>query len=122
MNFLLDTHIWIWTLVEPDRLSRPVQSALTAVNARRWLSPLTIYGMNALFLFALSGLVARMLGAVRIARDDGPAVSLKAWLFAPLARLPIDPALSSLAFAILFDLAMFAVAWWMWKKRWFVRV
>jgi predicted acyltransferase len=97
-------------------------SVALRAQTRRWLSPLTIYGMNALFLFALSGFVARLLGAIRIVRDDGTAVSLKAWLYAPLARLPVDPAMSSLAFAILFDVAMFAVAWWMWKKRWFVSV
>jgi len=97
-------------------------SAVVRAQARRWLMPLSIYGMNALFLFALSGLVGRLLNAGRIARGDGTAVSLKTWLYAPLAALPIDPLLSSVIFAIAFDLAMFAVAWWMWKKRWFIKV
>jgi hypothetical protein len=29
---------------------------------------------------------------------------------------------ASLLFAILFDLAMFVVAWGLWKKRWLIKV
>jgi len=78
---------------------------------RRLFLPLSIYGMNALFIFAFSGLVARLL-----IMGDG-----KRTLYAPFQALPIAPENASLLFAILFDLAMFAVAWFMWKKRWFVR-
>jgi predicted acyltransferase len=68
--------------------------------------PLTIFGMNALFIFAFSGLVARLLG--------------KEPLYAPIRALPLAPETASLVFALLFEAAMFAVAWLMWKKRWFV--
>lgn len=78
---------------------------------RRPFLPLTIYGMNALFIFAFSGFVARLL----IMGDTKRA------LYAPIQALPISPGLASLLFAIAFDLAMFAVAWVMWKRRWFVR-
>jgi predicted acyltransferase len=90
-------------------------------NARRILLPLTIYGMNALFLFALSGVVARLLGVIRMGGEAGAPLTLKAWLYAPLQALPIAPENASLLFAIAFDLVMFAVAWAMWKKRWFVK-
>ena len=43
MNFLLDTHIWIWSLLDPERLSPAVVSALTRADARRWLSPLSVW-------------------------------------------------------------------------------
>ena len=43
MNFLLDTHIWLWSLLDPERLSRRVVSALAARGARRWLSPLSVW-------------------------------------------------------------------------------
>jgi predicted acyltransferase len=73
--------------------------------------PLTIFGMNALFLFAFSGLVARLIGAS----------GMKPLLYAPIRSLPVSPEVASLLFAILFELAMFAVAFLMWKKRWFVK-
>jgi PIN domain nuclease of toxin-antitoxin system len=43
VNYLLDTHIWLWSLLEPERLSRAVASALSAQGARRWLSPLSVW-------------------------------------------------------------------------------
>ncbi|MEP7261106.1 MAG: heparan-alpha-glucosaminide N-acetyltransferase domain-containing protein [Usitatibacter sp.] len=78
---------------------------------RRPLLPLTIYGMNALFIFAFSGFVARLL----IMGDT------KHMLYAPIQVLPISPENASLLFAIGFNMAMFAVAWFMWKKKWFIR-
>jgi predicted acyltransferase len=89
--------------------------------SRRILLPLTIYGMNALFLFALSGFVARILGSMRVAGADGVSVTLKALLYAPFAALPVSAENASLAFALTFNAAMFAVAWVMWRMRWFVK-
>jgi predicted acyltransferase len=86
-------------------------------NARRALLPLTIFGMNALFIFALSGFVGRLL--VTLHADGGS--TLKARLYAPLQALPVAPENASLLFAIAFGLAMLAVAWAMWGKGWFVK-
>lgn len=43
MNLLLDTHIWLWSMLEPERLSAPVAAALAAETSRRWLSPLSVW-------------------------------------------------------------------------------
>lgn len=43
MNLLLDTHIWLWSLLEPERLARPVAAALAAEGTRRWLSPVSVW-------------------------------------------------------------------------------
>jgi predicted acyltransferase len=48
-------------------------------------------------------------------------VTARRALYAPLKALPIAPENASLLFAIGFSLAMFAVAWFMWKKKWFVK-
>ncbi len=90
-------------------------------NTRKATLPLTIFGMNALFIFALSGFVARLLGTIRVTGGDGNAVTLKALLYAPLQALPLAPENASLAFAIAFGFAMFTVAWFMWRRRWFVK-
>jgi predicted acyltransferase len=81
-----------------------------------------IYGMNALFIFALSGLVAKMLGFIKFAQEDGTQRSLGAMLYAPIKALPLQPQAASLLHALLFNAAMFAVAWFMWRRRWFVKV
>jgi predicted acyltransferase len=80
--------------------------------------PLVIFGMNALFLFALSGLAAKMLGFIQMA----PGVSLKAGFYGPLQTWGWAPVNTSLAFALVFTGAMFVAAWAMWRKCWFVKV
>lgn len=43
MKLLLDTHIWLWGLLEPDRLSAPVREALTSPENEIWLSPISVW-------------------------------------------------------------------------------
>jgi predicted acyltransferase len=90
--------------------------------AARWTTPFRIYGMNALFIFAFSGLVAKMLGFIKIAQPDGSVLSLGKTLYAPVRDLAIAPVNTSLLYALLFNAAMFSVAWFMWRKKWFVKV
>ena len=91
-------------------------------RSQHLLLPFTIYGMNALFIFAFSGLVAKMLGFLKFAQDSGGTMSLQGMLYARLQALPIAPVNASLLFAILFNVSMFCVAWLMWKKKWFVKI
>ena len=90
--------------------------------AARWTLPFIIYGMNALFIFAFSGFVAKMLGYVKFAQPDGSLHTLGQVLYAPIAALTIGAVNTSLLHAVLFDACMFLVAWGMWRKRWFVKV
>jgi len=90
--------------------------------AARWTLPFVIYGMNALFIFAFSGFVAKMLGYVKFAQPDGSPHTLGQVLYAPIAALPVGAVNTSLLHAVLFDACMFLVAWGMWRKRWFVKV
>jgi PIN domain nuclease of toxin-antitoxin system len=43
MKLLLDTHIWLWALLEPDRLSATVRAALQAPGNELWLSPISVW-------------------------------------------------------------------------------
>ncbi len=43
MNLLLDTHIWIWSLSAPDRLSRRVARLLTDKRNGLWLSAISVW-------------------------------------------------------------------------------
>jgi len=48
MGLLLDTHIWVWSMLEPDRLSRNVVRALQSKEADLWLSPISIWELTML--------------------------------------------------------------------------
>jgi PIN domain nuclease of toxin-antitoxin system len=43
VKLLLDTHIWLWSLLEPARLSPKVAAALASPDTERWLSPLSVW-------------------------------------------------------------------------------
>ena len=43
MKLLLDTHIWLWALSEPSRLSRRVREELRNPENELWLSPVSTW-------------------------------------------------------------------------------
>lgn len=43
MKLLLDTHIWLWGLLEPERLSTRVTRAVEDVQNELWLSPISTW-------------------------------------------------------------------------------
>jgi PIN domain nuclease of toxin-antitoxin system len=49
MKLLLDTHIWLWTLGEPQRLSTRVAKAVDDRENELWLSPISIWEAFLLF-------------------------------------------------------------------------
>jgi len=73
MKLLLDTHIWLWSLGEPQRLSRRVAKALDDRQNELWLSPISIW--EAFLLFRKKRL--------QIATD------FTSWLAASLSVLPV---------------------------------
>ena len=42
MKLLLDTHIWLWSALEPQRIARRVEKALTDSANELWLSPVSV--------------------------------------------------------------------------------
>jgi PIN domain nuclease of toxin-antitoxin system len=43
LNLLLDTHIWLWSLLDPERLSRRVSKALANPANEIWISPISTW-------------------------------------------------------------------------------
>ncbi len=43
MKLLLDTHILLWSLLEPEKLSKRVASELEDPSNERWVSPISIW-------------------------------------------------------------------------------
>lgn len=103
--------VFYWLL---DAMPQPLSRARWA----RVLHPLVVFGMNALFLFVLSGLVAKLLHTVKLA--DGR--SLGRHLYQPLLDTGLAPVNASLLHAIAFVLVMYAVAWFMHRQHWFIKL
>ena len=43
MKLLLDTHIWLWSLLDPARLSKRVARVLAHADSEIWISPVTTW-------------------------------------------------------------------------------
>ncbi len=43
MKFLLDTHIFLWSILEPGKLSKQVTDVLENASNEFWLSPITTW-------------------------------------------------------------------------------
>jgi PIN domain nuclease of toxin-antitoxin system len=43
MRLLLDTHIWLWSFLQPERLGRRVAEALEETANELWLSPISVW-------------------------------------------------------------------------------
>jgi len=43
VKLLLDTHIWIWSKLEPQRLGRRARAELSDLNNELWLSPVSVW-------------------------------------------------------------------------------
>lgn len=48
MKLLLDTHIWVFSHLAPDRLSTRVRRAITSSTAELWLSPVSVWELSLL--------------------------------------------------------------------------
>lgn len=77
MRLLLDTHIWLWSLSDPQRLTPQVRRAITKPANELWLSPVSTWE------------VVQLLEKKRIAIEG----HLEAWL--PRAQAGLREALLS---------------------------
>jgi PIN domain nuclease of toxin-antitoxin system len=48
MRLLLDTHIWIWNAVAPEKLGKRVAKAIQDERNELWLSPISIWELTLL--------------------------------------------------------------------------
>lgn len=85
---------------------------------RKLARPFEIVGINAIFIFVGSGLLAQLLGATRVGES-----STKGWLYEKIFTDHIsDPKLASLAFAAATVAFWWIILWEMARRGWSVRV
>ena len=89
----------------------------------KWTSFFVVFGMNPLFIFALSGLWARILERmIRIAGPDGEMISGSTWLYKQVF-VPVAGELNgSLLYAISHVLVFWLIGYVLYKKKIFIKV
>jgi PIN domain nuclease of toxin-antitoxin system len=76
IKLLLDTHIWLWSVSEPERVSKRVARALRTPENELWLSPISIWEL----------IILSQKGRVELAEG------LEAWTTRALRALPLNEA------------------------------
>lgn len=88
---------------------------------RRLTRPFVVYGMNAITVFVLSGVVGRLLYLIRF-DVDGKSVTLKGWLYHLLFTSWLSPYNASLAYALCWVALSYLLMKWMYNKGIFLKV
>ena len=89
---------------------------------RRWAKPFEIFGVNAIALYVGAGLMAELLGVIKVTGADGSKVSLGSWIYENLFASWASPVNASLAFAIAFVLVWLGLMWILYRRKIFIKV
>jgi len=84
--------------------------------------PFVAYGVNAITVFFLSGLIPRLLNMIKISNADGSISGLQSWLYDNFFKPNFTPVNASLAWAICFNLFWFIILWIMYRKKIIIKV
>ena len=95
----------------------------------KWSRFCDVFGKNALFIFAMSGILPRLLALIQIpagVTGDGKPNFLTpfAWFYEHACKpiLPAEPRVGSLIYALCFITMMWSFAWLLDKKKIYIRV
>ena len=92
-------------------------------NRKKGVLPIVAFGVNAITVFFLSGLIPRMMNLIHITKPDGTEVGLQQYLYRTFIAPPFaDPKNASLAGALTFVLIWFVILWWMYRKKVIIKV
>jgi predicted acyltransferase len=85
---------------------------------RRWAQPFAIYGMNAITVFVLSGILAISMYRIKAGPNIALQDALYRAIYAPLA----PPKVASLLWAVTWVMGLYAIAYVMYRRKWFLKV
>lgn len=99
---------------------------IDAKGIKKWAHPFVVYGMNAIFIFVVSGVVGRSMSLwkfhVQLSDGTYADISMKGLITQNLFEPFFSPLNASLMHAILWMVSMYLIVWIMYKKKWFVKV
>lgn len=87
-----------------------------------WIKPFQVYGMNAITVFFLSGIVGRLMGLIKWQLSDGSMINVKDYLFQTFFLSWLQPINASLAWALFYILVWLGLMWILYAKKIFIKV
>ena len=90
---------------------------------KKWTSFFVVFGLNPLFIFALSGLwVLTLLRIIRFDNGEGGTINGYSWLYHQIFEPLAGPLNGSLLFALAHVCFFWLIAWILYRKRIFIKV
>jgi predicted acyltransferase len=89
---------------------------------KKGTKPFVVYGVNAITVFFLSGLIPRILNMIKVDMPDGTKTGAKEWMYETFFTPYFSPVNASLAGAITFILIWLVILWWMYNKKVIIKV
>ena len=96
--------------------------AIDIKGYKRWAKPFVIFGVNALALYVLSGLMTRILGFIEKPRLDGRTGDLKTFIYERIFATWLTPINASLAFALAYVLLWLGLMTILYRRKIFIKV
>ncbi|MFO7527063.1 MAG: DUF5009 domain-containing protein [Ignavibacteriaceae bacterium] len=87
-----------------------------------WIKPFHVYGMNAITVFFLSGIVGRLITLIKWETAEGSIITLKGYVFDTFFLTWLNPINASLAFAIIYIVIWLGLMWILYAKKIFIKV
>lgn len=90
---------------------------------KRWIQPFMVYGTNAITVYVLSGVVAKLTFLIQFGQTtEGNSLTLKTWLYENLYLSWLNPINASLGYAIGFIVVMYLAMLILYKKKIFIKI
>ncbi len=89
---------------------------------KKYTKPFVVYGVNAITVFFLSGLVPRTMSMINVKMPDGSTIGSKEWIYQTFFTPYLSPINASLAWAIGFILVWLVILWWMYNRKIIIKV
>ena len=89
---------------------------------QRWTKPFVIFGVNAIVLFVGTGVMARLMGLIKVPRADGSRPSLQSYIYNNAYASWLSPTKASLTFAISFILLWLFFMWLLYRKNIIIKI
>jgi predicted acyltransferase len=89
---------------------------------KKGTTPFVVYGINAITVFFLSGLIPRILTMIKVNMSDGTVLTSREWLYELFYSPYFSPINASLAGAVTFILIWLGILWWMYSRKIIIKV
>ena len=89
---------------------------------KKFTKPFVVYGVNAITVFFLAGLMPRLLNMIKISSVAGKKLGLLEYLYQSFYAPHFSPINASLAWALSYVFAFYILLWFMYKKNIIIKV